>query len=389
MDRYEIISGDTHLEVPTDRWTRRVAEKHRDRAPRTVRLENGGDGFLIEGEAVRENAFDLYGGKGRDAWGPFGQTYESTAGTASPADRLECLERDNVDAELIFPPVFTGPKVWRSIADNAPYLAVVRAYNEFIAEDYAAFAPDRFFPVGVIPLSGLEDALAELRFCVAAGLRAVVLSCFPSGKGYPTEADDAFWQAALEAHMPLTVHIDLDRTGPRDGPWVEYERRAGIADLAPQVAKFARGGAINAVQMILGGVFDRFPELRIFMAENQVGWVPTFMTVADERYRRHLGWARDLLGFHPLPNGEPSDYVKRHILWGIQRDPAGVELRHRVGTENIIWGSDFPHQESEYPNSRIVLDENFGDVPDDDRFKMSCGNAMEFLHLEHPNRGAR
>src|SRR5579875_2896126 len=88
FNTFTIVPGDSHLEVPTQRWTVRVPERYRDRAPRTVRLANGGDGYLIEGLAVRENAFDLYGGKGRENWGPFGQTYESTAGTRSAEDRL-------------------------------------------------------------------------------------------------------------------------------------------------------------------------------------------------------------------------------------------------------------------------------------------------------------
>ena len=66
---YRYISGDTHLEVPAWRWTGRVPQKYRDRAPRTVRLASGADGFLVEGQPIREMAFDLYGGKGRDAWG--------------------------------------------------------------------------------------------------------------------------------------------------------------------------------------------------------------------------------------------------------------------------------------------------------------------------------
>jgi hypothetical protein len=152
-----------------------------------------------------------------------------------------------------------------------------------------------------------------------------MLSAFPSGKGHPTPDDDAFWAEALRIRMPLTIHVDLDRSGPRDGPMVVYKRTAGVADLGPQVGRFAQRGAVNAVQLMLDGVFDRFPDLRILMAENQIGWVPTFMTVADERYDRHLDWAVELLGFEPLQNGHPSDYIRRHILWGFQRDPAGVE----------------------------------------------------------------
>lgn len=93
---------------------------------------------------------------------------------------------------------------------------------------------------------------------------------------------------------------------------VEYKKRAGIADIAQQVARFAQRGAVNAVQLMVAGVFDRFPDLKILMAENQIGWVPTFMTVADERYNRHSYRAEQLLGFEGLPNGLPSDYIRRH-----------------------------------------------------------------------------
>jgi predicted TIM-barrel fold metal-dependent hydrolase len=209
-----------------------------------------------------------------------------------------------------------------------------------------------------------------------------MLSAFPSGKLRPTDEDDAFWDSALAAEMPITIHIDIDRSGPNPGPLVDYVKRPpGQADIAQQVARFAQRGAVNAVQLMIAGVFDRYPTLKIFMAENQIGWVPTFMTVADERYDRHLYWAEQLLGFKELPNGHPSDYIRRHIVWGFQRDPAGVELRHWMGTENLIWGSDFPHQESEYPNSKSVLDQNFATVSPEERYQMTCGNLIDYFHL--------
>lgn len=379
--QYHYVSGDTHLEVPAWRWTNRVPERYRDRAPRTVRLSNGGDGFLIEGSPVRENAFDLYGGKGRDQWGPVGQTYESTPGTASAEDRLKCQDLDGMDAEVIFPPVVTGPRAWRNIRDDDAYLAVVRAYNDFVAEEYASVVPDRFFPVGVIPIADTRGAIEEMHRSARLGLKAVMLSAFPSGKGLPTQDDDAFWREALAIRMPITIHIDLDRSGPREGPLNHYAKPVQGMDIAGQLCRFAQRGAVNAVQLMVAGVFDRFPDLRIFMAENQIGWVPTFMSVADERYERHRHWARELLGFQGLPNGQPSDYIRRHILWGFQRDPAGVELRRWMGVENLIWGSDFPHQESEYPHSMKVIEENFRGVPTDERSKMTCGNILRFLGI--------
>lgn len=378
---YKIISGDTHMEVAPERWTVRVPERYRDRAPRRVRLSNGADGMLVEGNPIRENAFDLYGGKGRDNWGPFGQTYESTPGTASAEDRLKCLDLDGMDAEVIFPAVATGPRLWRSIRDDDAYRACIRAYNDFIAEEYIAYAPDRFIPMATMPAINVRETIEEMQRCLDLGFRGITLQSFPSGKGYPTADDDEFWQEVLTMKAPVTVHVDIPKG---DGPYIEYKKRSGPADIAQQVARFAQRGAVNAVQLLMSGVFDRFPELRIFYAENQIGWVPTFMTVADERYNRHIAWAEKLLDFQPLQNGMPSDYIRRHSLWGFQRDPAGVELRHWMGVENLIWGSDFPHQESEYPHSMKVVEENFRNVPEDEKYKMTCGNVIDFFHLVQP-----
>jgi predicted TIM-barrel fold metal-dependent hydrolase len=52
-----------------------------------------------------------------------------------------------------------------------------------------------------------------------------------------------------------------------------------------------------------------------------------------------------------------------------------------MGVENLVWGSDFPHQESEYPNSLKVIDENFHNVPEDETYAMTCGNVVDFFHI--------
>ena len=378
---YRIISGDTHLEVPASRWSNRVPEKYRDRAPRTVRLANGSDAMLVEGMALRENANDMYGGKG-DTWRPTGNNYDNTPGTGTPEERLKCLDIDGMDAEVIFHSVGHGPRSWRSIKDDNVYKACIRAYNDFMAEEYAGYAPDRFFPMGCIPQTNLQDALEELEHCRQIGLKGIALSSFPSGKDAPSEEDDAFWSETLKTQTPVTIHVELARQGAgRDGTLVTFPKKFGGQDLADRLVKFARTGGFNVVQFILGGVFDRHPDLRILFAENQLCWVPVFMTVMDERYEKHLAWSQELLGFQPLQNGTPSDYVRRHVLWGFQHDPAGVELREWFGVENAIWGSDFPHQESDYPHSLKVIESNFRDVPEEDKYLMICGNAKTFLHL--------
>lgn len=383
----KIISGDGHLELDSKWWVHRIPEEHRERAPRVIRLPDGGDAWVVEGRPLREVPQDLYGGKGRGKWSPFGQSYDATAGTGSNEQRLEEQDADGIDGDVLFPGV-SGPMLWRAIGDDAAYLAVLHAYNSFLAEEYCAIAPDRLIGVGVIPQTGIDDAIAEMRYCKDAGLRAVLLSRFPNGTGVPKSSDDDFWAAALEMQMAVTMHVTIDRSGvtslieyPNAKPEV-VERIRGSAQFCEQTTKMARDAGITAMQMVLSGVFDRFPELEIFTAETQIGWIPLFLEVCEQRFERHHHWAESLLGWQPLENGTPSEYVRRHFSWGFQCDTTGIAMRDKIGVDKLIWGADFPHQESDWPHSKDILDANFSGVSDEERYLMSCGNIARFLHLD-------
>lgn len=385
---YNCISGDSHLEVDSKVWIHRVPEKFRERAPRLVRTATGGDAWVIEGMAAREVPSDLYGGKGRDNWAPFGQTYEGTAGTGPAEQRIKEQDIDGIDAEVMYPCQAGGPNTWRNIADDEPYMAVVRAYNDWLAEEYCAVAPDRLIGLGIIPMTNVNDAIAEMEHIAKLGLPGVLLGAFPDNKGYPSPADDKFWAASQDLNMPVTVHIELNRQGSRSGPLLKYPnespeslKKLGGIGLAEQVSRFHRVGGLNAVQMVLDGLFDRFPNLNIYFAETHAGWLPFFLYMADLRYSRHNEWATELVGFKPLKQ-LPSEYIKQHIYWGFLDDPIGVEMRHHIGVDKLIWATDFPHQESDWPISNLVLDRVFAGVPDEDRHKMVVDNVVKFFHLD-------
>ena len=389
---YRYISGDSHLEIDSKYWINRVPAKYRDQAPRLVRQPDESDAWTIGDKIVRPAAAaDLYGGKGRHQYLPFGGRYEGTPGTGSPEQRVREQDRDGIDAEVLFPSQQGGPKFWRRIQDDLAYKAVVRAYNSWLAEEYCAVDPDRLIGVGILPLThDVSDSIDEMETCAAIGLKTVLLQGFPSGKAYPSKEDDRFWVAALDLNIPVSVHVDLDRSGERAGPLFKYPQESEelmkklTHDLVDQVSRFGpvRGnGSVAAVQWVLSGLFDRFPNLRIFFAENQIGWIPFFLQGADVRYDRHVRWAERLLGFKPLPR-RPSEYIREHCLWGFQFDRVGVELRHKINVDRLIWGSDFPHQESDWPDSMDVIERNFAGVPEPERYQMVCGNAIEFFHLE-------
>ena len=291
---------------------------------------------------------------------------------------------------MLFPSQQGGPKFWRRIEDDEAYKAVVRAYNSWLVEEYCAVNPDRLIGVGILPLvNNISDVIAELDYCAEVGLKTVLLQGFPSGKSYPSDDDDRFWSRALELKMPISVHVDLERAGERKGPLFKYPKESDeimkklTHDLVEQVGRFGpvRGnGSIAAVQWVLSGLFDRFPTLRIFFAENQIGWIPFFLQGADVRYDRHHRWADRLLGLKPMSR-PPSEYIREYCYWGFQFDRVGVELRHKINVDRLMWGSDFPHQESDWPESLKIIDKNFAGVPNEEKEKMVCANAVEFFRL--------
>jgi predicted TIM-barrel fold metal-dependent hydrolase len=390
---YRYISADSHLEIDSKHWLPRVPEKFRALAPRLLLQADGSDAWTIGDKIVRPAAAaDLYGGKGRDQYVPFSGRYEGTPGTGSAAQRIAEQDQDGIHAEVLFPSQQGGPKLWRRIDDNPTYKALVRAYNGWLAEEYCATAPERLIGVGILPLGcALTDVLEELEYCAAVGFKTVLLQGFPAGKAYPSDEDDRFWARAQELPMPVSVHVDLDRAGERKAPLFKYPREPDDVmkklthDLVDQVGRFGpvRGnGSVAAVQWVLSGLFDRFPSLKIFFAENQIGWIPFFLQAADVRYDRHHRWAERLLGLQPLKR-PPSEYIREHFLWGFQYDRIGVELRHKINVDNLMWGSDFPHQESDWPESLNIIEKNFAGVPDDEKHKMVCGNAVDFFRLEY------
>lgn len=133
--------------------------------------------------------------------------------------------------------------------------------------------------------------------------------------------------------------------------------------------------------MIMTGLFDRFPKLKIYWAENQVGWIPIFLEQMDMIYEANRFWVERILGVKQLAR-RPSEYAREHAYWGFFDDPVGVQLRHKVGVDHIMWGSDFPHEVTRWPNSMEVMDEQMAGVPGEERRKMMCENAVEFFHLD-------
>ena len=374
MGRYHVISGDGHLEIPPEPWIRHVPEEHRERAPRLVRLRTGGEGWIVEGSPLIHNGQNVAAGRplkvhGGSYWEPDGTP---VPGTGDAVQRLREQDRDGVDAEVLYPPVFVTRFI-ENIEDREAYVAMVRAYNDFLAEDYCSVAPDRLIGNALIPASGIEDAVAELKRAHALGLPSVCMVSFPNGSGQPAPEDDAFWTAALELGMPLSAHGTM---GERGNPLLTQSARGTFDLQTAMVSRTMAPPVLCIARMILSGVLDRIPELRIYLAETNASWIPGVLYMMDDSYKIFRHWYGVDLAM------APSEYAWRHFSFGIVRDPLALRMRDLLHVDHIMWGSDFPHSVSSFPESRRWLDEIFAGCPESVRRQVLVDNPCRFFHLD-------
>jgi predicted TIM-barrel fold metal-dependent hydrolase len=382
---YKCISGDSHLDIRPERWTPRVPKRWRERAPRTVILANGNEGILIENRAPRSPGATTITGLPYEKHGLQKYWFEGP-GTGAPEQRLWEQDQDGVDAEVLYSHG-SYAEFWRGIADDDAYKAMIRAYNEWLAEEYCAYNPHRLLGMGVIPDTGVDDAIAETAYCAKAGLKGVNLHRFPSGKGYVTAEDDKFWRAALDLDICVTSHTNggTTRLGPRNGGVFQYPKvlvkAGGERDPVSLLFRFAGEQPMAPLQMAMAGVFDRFPRLKIYWAESQCGWLPYSFDQIDDNYERNRYWGERDFDFKG-PKKKPSEYLKSQCLWGFMRDAWGVKCRREIGVDILLWGSDFAHATGDWPNSQRLLDETFAGVAAAERKKMVLDNAVRYFHLD-------
>lgn len=382
--QYRFFSADSHFECPPDMWTHRVPQPFRERAPRRIKLANGKDIIVQEGCPITYRGTNLFAGHAAEEFSPVGLDFDNATGAGTPQQRLSEQDKDGIDAELLFASEARNT----AIRDKNAFLAILRAFNDYFIGEYCAVAPDRLIGVAVLPNIGAGEDIAEMERCKEMGFKAVRLHTYPSGKSHPTPEDDRFWAAAIDLEMPVTIHTSFPSLYKgREAFLMNYpkepEGEERPFDFVERVARHGihHCGSIEAVQLILSAVFDRFPKLQIYWAENNIGWIPYFYQQMDRAYKVNSSWAERLLGLKRLPR-LPSEYLKEHAHWGFFDDPIGVELRRYVGVDRIMWSTDFPHIVTRWPDSLEVMEEQFAGVPMDEKNKMLAGNAVKFFHLD-------
>ncbi len=371
--RYEVISADGHLEVPPDGWLSYVPREYQDRAPRLRALPEGGEAWLVEGSPLIHNGTNLAGGRtplliGESYWRADGTP---TPGTGGAAQRLREQDEDSIDAEVLFPPVFS--RYIENIGHREVYRALVTSYNEFVASEYCAIAPDRLVAMAMIPITGIDDAVSELRRAKDLGFKGVCLNHFPNGTLELDPADDLFWETSQDLEVSITIHISLTSSSH---PAIREAAMGQMKAISTLMRGVTPAPALNIAQLLLGGVFGRHPALRIYFAETNVGWLPEVLYRMDESYQLFNNRVAGI-----SLRRAPSEVVREHLLFGIVKDPIVADLSEILPIHAIMWGSDFPHTVTSFPESARFLNVAFGTMERRDFRRIVCDNAIEFFRL--------
>ena len=193
---------------------------------------------------------------------------------------------------------------------------------------------------------------------------------------------DRFWAAAQDLDMPLSLHTATDRADPRVG---DAAFRLDVKHVPPSV--FVNKDfqiRQTLADMILSGVFERFPRLRVGSVEHELAWIPFFLDQMDYTYTQRP------------PRGDwyrfresgvlPSDFFRRHVFSSFQEDAIGIRVRDVIGVDTLMWGSDYPHTESTFPRSQEILGHILEGVEPDDVLKIVATNAADLYHFDRPAR---
>ncbi|MYE84366.1 MAG: amidohydrolase family protein [Gammaproteobacteria bacterium] len=341
-----VIDCDSHIMEPADLWERYLEPRFRDRAIR-IEEEDGIEKLVIGEQVVLEGVVAALGGAHLDPVDLFTPGQIRYADGCEPASydphaRARLLDDWGVDRGVLFPTIGILPFP----TDDADLAnAYCRAYNTWQAEFFQT-VPDRVVPIAVVNWHDVEEAARELDRCLRLGFRGLFVPPeVVDGKRPGDPHFDPIWSRLQDADFPGCLHVIVRFEGAAAGFSAWNQSGAGLAF---GFGLGATGQLIPAMAtLVLDGVFDRFPRLKMVSVEAGCGYAAYLMDRLDEKHHFFQAMA-------PLEL-KPSDYFRRNCYFVAEPEERSIgAMLELVGKDNILWGSDYPHIDSRLDAAELI-----------------------------------
>ncbi|HVW42417.1 MAG TPA: amidohydrolase family protein [Amycolatopsis sp.] len=361
----KLLSTDDHLIEHPRVWSDRLPAKYRDAGPRIVEqtLPQGGapaEVWNYEDRIYPYIGLNAVAGKKPEEYGVEPIRYEDMIpGCYDPKARLLDMDVDGVWGAINFPsfPRFAGTVFVEGEDKELAHLCV-KAWNDFVLDEWCATAPDRFIPLVILPLWDVQACVAEVHRTAGKGAKCVGFPENPVPLGLPsfhTDHWDPLFSALEETGMPMCLHFGTSGQAPFTAP---------DAPFAVAISLFGCNSMYATADMLFSPMFHRHPRLKVGLSEGGIGWIPYMLERIDGTWERHRYYQ------NVNQTVRPSDLFREHIHGCFIDDFFGVENRNHIGIDLITWECDYPHSDSYWPHSRKRAMEHFVDVPDEEVHKI-------------------
>ena len=369
--KYTIISVDDHLVEPPGMFEGRLPKHLQDRAPRVVVNDRGHEVWEFEGQTFSQVGMNAVAGRRRSMKNLEPTRFADMRPGCWDIDaRIHDMDLNGVWASLNFPSMITGfcGRVFAQIDDRELGWEATKAWNDWFHDEWWQPYPDRNIPMGITYLADPELAAQEIRRNAERGFVAVTLPERPHRIGLPS-LFPGYWdpivQACADTDTVITLHV-----GSSGG----YETPEMSPALQLGATLFGQLSLAAAAEWLWSGYAVKHPNLKITMSEGGIGWVAMLLDRLDnivDRSGYGLGW-----------DERPADVLKRNFWFCTIDDPSTIVTRHRIGVENIMFETDYPHGDGTWPDTQKVVEQVYGDLPAHELRAILCENAARVFR--HP-----
>jgi predicted TIM-barrel fold metal-dependent hydrolase len=362
---YRIISADSHINEPPGTFVDRVPAHLKDKAPRIMRAADGGDGWSWDGKPPRMSfGLNALAGRPYEDYKDSGITFEEILpGNYDGAAHIKDMALDGVDASVVYPAAALGTY---TCADRELGLACVRAYNDWLIDEFCATDPKRLVSLCILPVDdGMEETLTELRRVQKKGAKGLFVPGCPQ-KPYQDPYYEPLWQAAEEYGLSINVHRNHGGTPP-----IQDQQDNFVAGV---VIRFF--SAIRPLSnLVFSGVFERHPKLKVVAAETNFGWMPFWIEMMEDEYTRQRHWAK-------LPiSKSPKEYIWDNVACTFLEDHSGMAYIEHLPPDAPMFSTDYPHSVTLWPNSAKIAGELTKGLAPELKHKVLAGNAASIYNL--------